>query len=560
MSDHSSKNNELAELCIAAVKRKLTTTFESIGQPGVDIELVRSTVKPCLVPASIKIVLEPNTHRSVAPGACIPPGAHQVGTAGEAGALVQDRLIASPDDYRAAHEHLRSTFAGEGLAVGSGNTHLPAECSNFIVAYTCPCPGCGGQRSVKCPSCGGLGALRCSNCQGEGYITKTHTEPGQVPGSSTAHIGASNPNLSSPGPDIVSTQRFACPRCLSSGRVACSNCRGNGAVVCNECRGIGCVTNSYSVTYEIKTTFEWASNEIQDELKAWVRCQDLEEIVRDHADIELQIGEDPPESHHFLRYNVTIPFGTVSFRFAENGEDQEFVVAGKAGDIVRQTPFLEPTLPPFRKLRGDALAISYDKALAVLTDAVEHPVVKLVSTKALVRADADHDEVANEVRRTLPAGLTHERICEVVDAARCYAHLAFDRRRVFVSVARYALLSLIVFGAYFVFPLRVWLELYTHSIVAHLVDLGAAVAAVVGVSVVASRVTASEVQRTFSPLLDVRAGQPRAWNKLNNHFAPSAKVRAFIYGEVLLLFMLSAIIATWMGRNPPVWILWIFSR
>ncbi len=556
------KHDELVQSCIAAVTRKITTTLESIGQPDADISLVRSTVRSYSVPACIKIVLKPNTRSSVTPGARVPTGAREVGSEQEAQSLIHDHLLASPDDYRAARHYIRDTFAGDGLAIGARRTPLPEPCSQFVVAYTAHCQGCGGQTRVHCSQCGGQGLVRCSACQGLGYLTTTHTEPGQVMGSATAHIGASELGTRSAAkaPDETVTKRHECPSCCGSCQVRCLGCGGSGAVECEHCRGTGCVTACHSLTYEITTTIEWASAETHGKLQEWLENQDLDELVRSHAETVLHTEQQSSESHSLMRYKVTVPFGTTAFQFARDPEDNVLLVAGKAGDIVQGAGFVEATVPSFSKPHGEGAAISCAEALAMLADAVQNPVVRIVSTQALARADTDHDEVAKEVRRTLPAGLTDERICEIADAARCYAHLAFDRRRVFVRVARYALLSLVMFGAYFVLPVRTWIDVYTHAIVAHLVDMGVIAAGLIGISIGAFRVTQSEVCKTFSPLLGSWVGQLRHLQILSRRFAPTGKMLTIACGEVFLLFLLTAVLAAWMGRSAPLWAAWMCGR
>jgi len=186
--------------------------------------------------------------------------------------------------------------------------------------------------------------------------------------------------------------------------------------------------------------------------------------------------------------------------------------------------------------------------------------VRIVSAHALAKPDADHEEVVTGVRCSIPVGLTHKRICELTDAARCHTHLAFDRRRLNIRLARYALLSLVLFGAYFALPIRAQLDYHLPALVTHIVDIGVIAAGLACVSAIAFRVTGLEVYRIFSPVLRLGARGSSHWEGLNNYFAPSRRTLFLVRGEVFVLFLLTAALAAFMGRSAPMWVAWLFDR
>lgn len=387
------QHDELVLLCIDAVRSKIMTTFENIGQRDADISLIRSTVEPHIIPACIKIVLEPKTRCWVAPGECIPPGAHEVGSEDEAQSLISDHVVASPNDYRAAGRHLRDTFPGDGLAVGSRSTPLPESLSSLIVAFATECAGCGGQTRICCPQCDGQRAVTCWTCGGCGQtvIEERNWVEDMIPGDATGSGRT--------GRYETITRRVGCGTCGCSGRAHCPTCNATGVVVCEPCGGTGLVTFCKSLTYDIATTIEWPSTETHGKLQEWLENQDLDELVRANAQTDLLTEGPRPESHGRMRYNVTVPFGTMAFRFAEDQEDHVLVVAGRAGDIVLEEGFLGAISAPLRETHAMGTKLSCAEALAVLADAVRDPAVKIVSTQALPRPDTEYDEVVNEVRR-----------------------------------------------------------------------------------------------------------------------------------------------------------------
>jgi len=559
------EHDELVKCCADAVRRKLITTFSSVGESDTEISLVRSTIGAHVIPAHVRIDLTPHTETTVSPGAIVPPGAVEVDGEQEARILLDEHKFASPDVYEAAMRFVRDTFPGDGLGVGKRRTRLPNERFQFVVSYTKQCPTCGGQRQLSCPQCSGQRVMSCQACSGRGYKTTTKEVGRQglgTKGTGVSSTGISGGRIERSGASVpvYGQVNEPCISCGGRGQVHCGRCSGSGAIACEGCSGTGCVTATHAMTYEIATTIKWHLEEVPKELAAWLRNQETGELVSEHVETESVTEAQASASRYAMRYDVTVPFGTASFRFAGNPEEKALVVAGKTGDIIQSDPFLEGTLPRFRKLRGHELAIPRKQALAVFADALKHPVVKIIATQALIETDADHDEVATDVRRMLPTGISHERICEVVDAARCYAHLTFDRRRALARLARNVLLLLVVFFVYFVFPLRIWVQLHTHAFFARLLDLSVLIAGLVSVRLIAYRTTLSEVRRTYSPLLDVGAAHLRPWERLSKHFTPSRKVTALVWVEVVLLYVLAAMIPVWMGKSPPGWIAWIFGR
>jgi hypothetical protein len=233
--------------------------------------------------------------------------------------------------------------ADHGFGISNQQIKFPKLGKNVVQHEDCTtCKGLGKSDCLKCHS---LGTITCTNCQGRRQTicprcrgtTKIHTGKGTIPCQFCKADG-----------------RVICKKCAGKGKLKCPACAALGFIKCRNCATTGSISHLTHIDISALATFTFD----QAGLPA-----SLVKMIKNHASRMaskglLRISIPPPPPSHAtpligplnsdnalhnniipLPYNVTCPYGTITFHFKDRAIPATLL--GYEATLLNCPPFLD---------------------------------------------------------------------------------------------------------------------------------------------------------------------------------------------------------------------------
>lgn len=194
------------------------------------------------------------------------------------------------------------------------------------------CQGCKNTGKTVCAKCQGHGVTPCINCQGRRQVVCPRCR-------GTAKIHAGNKII--PCDFCRADGKINCPKCAGRGQNKCQNCAANGLLQCQPCAGTGWVSNLAHIDLFAQIFFDFDRTGLPATLVSHIEKSAAKLVEKNDIEVSLKEGwttthsapsqqgaaattaqkrpeaDEEPDDSIWLDYNVTLPYGPLSFMLKE---------------------------------------------------------------------------------------------------------------------------------------------------------------------------------------------------------------------------------------------------
>ncbi len=420
-------------------------------------------------------------------------------------------------------KQIRDTFLNRpdrGFAVDGVVVPLPFWKKEFAVQEPCltckttgnvTCLPCGGKGVSPCPRCHGTAMTHCSHCNGAQMVTGQNGQRIQCP---ICH----------------GRGKTGCNLCAQSGRAQCKTCRSRGTTTCPNCQGNAWSSLIHTVEIQARTAFDYPRDKLPDKVVAMIekygdKIKEYAEIkiaqdhvsVVNHDDEEKAKEQELADKRQDLRipilYEVILPYGHLEYII--NDKSYYTFLFGNQAALEHVSPFIDDLIKNGVRKLHDAAELRGD-VHENLKMAGEYRTVKegivFTATSSVKKAKA-------KLKQANMLGLSDNKISEIITLSdRALKNITKKPRMVGLGIS--ALVNLIIFGIYFLTPLRDSLIGHVPNTALHAFVDGIVLLATMYIGVMAIQMTAeSAIKKTMAMLLPggiktapPKLGQVAYWN------------------------------------------------
>lgn len=426
---------------------------------------------------------------------------------------VTDLVVARPD---------------KGFGLKDQNIKIPALQRQFVQHEKCG--SCHASGRLGCAKCSGRGAVSCTSCHSRKQIMCPRCR-----GSGRVHAGK---NIS-PCQACRGDGRISCPKCAGRGQIKCASCGASGALACGSCAGSGWLSQITHIDVSARMAFDMDRTGLPQPLIHMLdvsSAQMARYVTRREMDVKVvsaahmarsYLGEEEPADTIWMDYDVTCPFGRVSFDV--KGRDLSGYVFGYQARLAKFPYFLDAvtktgqtaliTAATSRKQVTENLQVATRFAFlrGVLTDILVHKDLAKVRAAALAK---------------YPVGLNPQGLTDVIAAAdMCLRHTSRTGRTVGLVIGQ--VVFLILATLYFIIGGRLFLLAEGMPLPAVLMLDVALPAIGIGVTVLCSKITARVMQNKMLRRLLPTAVLSKTLPKIGHTAIWAVVASAVVYGMVL---------------------------
>lgn len=420
-------------------------------------------------------------------------------------------------------KQIRDTFLNRpdrGFAVDGVVVPLPFWKKEFAVQE--PCQTCKTTGNVTCLPCGGKGVSPCPRCHGTAMTHCSHCNGAQmVTGQNGQRIQC---------PICHGRGKIGCNLCAQSGRAQCKTCRSRGTTVCPNCQGNAWSSMIHTVEIQARTAFDYPRDKLPNKVVAMIekygdKIKEYAEIkvaqdhvsVVNHDDEEKAKEQELADKRQDLRipilFEVILPYGHLEYII--NDKSYYTFLFGNQASLEHVSPFIDDLIKNGVRKLHDAAELRGD-VHENLKMAGEYRTVK---EGIVFTATGSVKKAKDKLKQANMLGLSDSKIDEIITLSdRALKNITKKPRMVGLGIS--ALVNLVIFGIYFLTPLRDGLIGHAPNTILHAFVDGIVLLATMYIGVMAIQMTAeSAIKKTMAMLLPggiktapPKLGQVAYWN------------------------------------------------